>query len=106
MHMQRQFYNGGLLAESMRDAEQDSPSPNPLRTVQAYLTAVVRSIEPQLEQLFKQAVDGGWSELFLYESIEEAVDAIHSLLATLEKLPAFISWSFTFEQGADGRWFI
>jgi len=90
----------------MKDNDEHRTLPNPLKTVQAYLTSVVRSIEPQLERLFKQAVDGGWGELFLYESIEEAVDAIYDFLATLEKLPAFVSWSFTFEQGADGRWFI
>lgn len=89
----------------MKDHNEHRTLPNPLKTVQAYLTAVLRSIEPQLDGLFKQAVDGGWGELFLYESIEEATDAIHSLLEIIANLPPFISWSFDFEQGADGKWF-
>jgi hypothetical protein len=78
---------------------------NPLKEVEAHLTAVLRSIEPQLDHLFKKAVDGGWSEMFLFETMEDAVDSISSFLATIKNLPAFIVWSLEFEEGADGKWF-
>ena len=89
----------------MSHTPEDCPSPNPLRTVQAYLTAVVRSIEPQLEQLFKQALMVAGVNYSLRKH-RRSGRCNPFLLATLEKLPAFVSWSFTFEQGADGRWFI
>ena len=78
---------------------------NPLKEVEAYLTAVLRSIEPELDRLFKRAVDGGWSEMYLYETMEEAVDSISSFLKTINSLPAFVEWSMEFDQGADGKWF-
>ena len=78
---------------------------NPLKEVQAYLTAVLQSIEPQLDRLFKRAVDGSWSEMYLYETMEEAVDSISSFLKTINNLPAFVEWSMEFDQGADGKWF-
>lgn len=78
---------------------------NPLKEVQAYLTAVMITIEPQLDRLFKRAVDGGWIEMYLYETMEEAVDSISDFLATIQRLPGFIQWSMEFQQGADGKWF-
>ena len=86
-------------------APENPQSLNPLKEVEAHLTPVLRSIEPQLDHLFKKAVDGGWSEMFLFETMEDAVDSISSFLATIKNLPAFIVWSLEFEEGADGKWF-
>ena len=80
--------------------------PNPLLTLEGYLTAVLRSIEPQLDSLFQRAVDGSWAEMWVYQSVEEAVDAMAEILTKIKNLPQFITWAMEFEGDTDGEWFV
>lgn len=82
-----------------------SPLPNPLLTLEGYLTALLRTIEPQLDFLFQRAVDGSWAEMWMYESVEESIDALSDLLAKIKNLPPFIKWAMEFEGDANGVWF-
>jgi|GEM_PF-2729683 len=84
----------------------DTKYPNPLLTFEGYLTAVLRSIEPQLDSLFQRAVDGSWAEMWVYQSVEEAVDAMAEILTKIKSLPQFINWAMEFEGDADGEWFV
>lgn len=78
---------------------------NPLLTFEGYLTALLRTIEPQLDSLFQRAVDGSWVEMWMYESVEESIDAMSELLAKIKNLPPFIKWAMEFEGDANGVWF-
>lgn len=78
---------------------------NPLLTVEGYLTAVLRTIEPQLDSLFQRAVDGSWVEMWMYESVEESIDVMAELLVKIKNLPPFIHWAIEFDGDASGRWF-
>ena len=82
-----------------------NPLPNPLLTLEGHLTAVLRTIEPQLDSLFQRAVDGSWVEMWMYESVEESIDAMSDLLAKIKNLPPFIKWAMEFEGDANGAWF-
>ena len=82
-----------------------NPSPNPLLTLEGYITAVLRTIEPQLDSLFQRAVDGSWVEMWMYESVEESIAAMSDLLAKIKNLPPFMQWAMEFEGDANGAWF-
>ena len=83
----------------------DKDYPDILLTFESYLTAILRSIEPQLDSIFQRAVEGGWMEIWAYDSIEEAVDAMAELLVRIKNLPRFIQWAMEFEGDANGAWF-
>lgn len=83
-----------------------SDLPNPLLTLEGYLTAIIHTIEPQLDSLFQRAVDGSWIEMWMYESVEESIDAMSDLLAKIKDLPPFINWAMEFEGDASGEWFV
>lgn len=99
--MQRVLDIGPTLGRAMAEEEY----PNPLLMFEGYLTAVLRSIEGKLDTLFQRAVEGSWIEMWAYQSIEEAVDAMAELLSKIKNLPAFINWAMEFQADASGGWF-